>query len=402
MNHKSTATEIKDKRRESLLNKKYEDKTYFEKFKVLYQASIGSSWMFNLISGIGASALVFFFFSSIIPYLFIAVVFAAVFVVLWELAKRYLIINLFEDWYMHNVWNTGQMCILIVLIGGSVAATFFGAKELIPKILPEAELISFSEQSILLTAELSKMEAELEDLKNNKKYRTSKGEIMYKIKAFTIPEKTGLKDQMSAKLIALQEKIVEENGVIETDYKAVTELKSWHYSLFAAISDLLLLFCLWYKEKYEFIEYNERGGKKKAATLRSGATLPATSQNLITKERNVPSATYPIIRRNAESATPATPVITDVAPLQRETNATLQTKRCEEEAQRLKEMDVDDLLLLISKRKNSLRAYESKIRNHRGKVETNKKGLARCQSSIALIKSELERRGKAVKKVINT
>lgn len=389
MGHKDTVKKMNEDRRVNKLNKKYGEKTYFEKYLPLYYSAIGSSWMFNFISGVGASAFFFFVFQSVIPYLALIIIATFIFIVFWELAKRYLLINLFEDFYMQERWNYGQACIIFVLVGGSVAATFFGAKEMIPKVLPEAELISFSEQSKLLTVELKKAEANLKELKTDKKYRTSKGELMYNIKQYTIPAKSARVDSLSSKLIALQEKITAKNGEIEKDYGAITQFKAWHYSVLFGVSDLLLIFCLWYKEKYEFIEYNERGSVKKKPPTKATSATPSLGRNILTKDRNATSAT-----RNGATAqqASATPVATGAQRAQRVTDATPDPQRATPAQRSYKELTVDELLEKLGSAESNYRSYKSRLERGKGVKATNERGMKRGQEKIALIKAELQKK----------
>jgi len=166
-----------------------------------------------------------------------------------------------EDYYRQGKLNLALVLFCIVISGGSIAASYFGAKWTIADSMNEPELIAGTEQKKLLAVELAKIEERINKYENDSNYKTSSGKTYHNLAQFTIPGLERKRDTLSSKLIAVQSQIDKTNKETQVSHLIYRSEMSWHYALAVGIFDILLILCVGYKEYYENREAIEKGLK---------------------------------------------------------------------------------------------------------------------------------------------
>ena len=122
------------------LQKKYQLKPYFEKYKAHRQVVFASSFFLNLFFIGTAFTCVFVVLKVVLPADLLAVVFSLVFLVLLEALKRLTIPGLFKTFLQFRKLNVIQAVVIIVLTAASVFLSYNGAKDVIHLLTPSVHL----------------------------------------------------------------------------------------------------------------------------------------------------------------------------------------------------------------------------------------------------------------------
>lgn len=344
------------KRNERLL-RKYENKFYYTRYSLEYKASIFFSWIFSIGSGLCAFAFMFFVFKLVIASWFISAALAAVICTGWELLKRHSLILANEDYYRQEKPNLTLFLFCIVISGGSIAASYFGAKWTIADSMNEPELIAGTEQKKLLAVELAKIEERINKYENDSNYKTSSGKTYHNLVQFTIPVLERKRDTLSSRLIALQSQIDKTNKETQVSHLIYRSEMSWHYALAVGIFDILLILCVGYKEYYENREAIEKG-------LKDG------------QSRNAPN--YEKIRTTPVSKPSSNGIIT--ANYKASNNVSREI---------LPMSDILEIKKEIRRKQGALRSNKSQLRRGKGDPETKKAKIQLYQREIQELKTKL-------------
>lgn len=254
----SLSHQKKEQNRNGRLKEKFRKKNYHEKHTMKYVLAKIFAWLFNFLSGLAVFSLVFFWIYGVCKIFYLAIGISIVIVVLWELLKRSILEDLFKDYHRDNFFEWGLACACIVIVGGSTLGSFFGAKKGINAIDEGAKVISFEDRTATTRAEKQRKEKQLAEYQSDK-YVHRDGQIDWKIKNERIIPLESSIDSLGAQILAIEKQVNQENSKKKVLHSLYLSKEAWHYALGCAISDLLLVFCFFFMERYEWEEALAKG-----------------------------------------------------------------------------------------------------------------------------------------------
>lgn len=275
------ADDTEDKRIRHLAQK-YEDKPYHIRWKVLYSISKSSSFLFNIGSALGAFALCYYVTYLLTKEHVSACLLAAVAVALWEVLKRYTIGEMYKDYFADNRLDPKLVTFVILLVGGSISATYFGVKSAIPDLMGGPQLESYQDKTIALRNIIAEQKKGLEDFNKDKSNYNAQGEMYYDLARKTRPQMVQKISDLEIKLAAAEEKTNTTNENKSIAHTVYVTANASQYALAAALFDVLLLLCFFFSENYDYKEAYFRGvthtqlAKRNASDNRPQKSIPVT------------------------------------------------------------------------------------------------------------------------------
>ena len=229
------------------LQRKYQIRPFFERAKPVKIIADVSGYLLNGFSAATAFAFVFGFLAGLLPFKTLSVAFAVTFLVILEGLKRLTIPSIFKDFLQFKRLNFGAVAFAVMLSAGSIASSFFGAKDVIRLMTPAADLIDLSEVRKPFEDRLKVLQADKETAER----QTWKGKINVQAAKRLNVIQTQIADQEAALLQAIQTATAE-NIQVKDQHSAKTSLKAEHFAAVTLLFELMLFLCLWYGEFYDF------------------------------------------------------------------------------------------------------------------------------------------------------
>lgn len=240
------------------LAEKHTPKPYWKAYKGIYNAVSGVSLLFNALSALTASALVYFFILGLTSSPLAAGVLTITLLAALEYMKRETAGKLFHNWLQFKALSPGMVAAVICLSAISTAASYFGA---------EATVKNFTAPPQIATADISDIEARMAQIDEQiaSAQRNQWRGVM-------TPRAQKIVELLTAERAGLQEEATRRNERADmiadetlAEHEATTEINSGAFALFTLISEIALIFCLFYMQYYDFRSYSEyalaRGGE---------------------------------------------------------------------------------------------------------------------------------------------
>ena len=233
------------------LAEKYRPKPYFEQFAGLRLVSLSASYLFNAFSGFTASTLVFTFVFALSGYIIAAIATLAS-IVLLEIAKRQTTGPLFREWWTRRHISPGLMATVILLIGLSVAGSFFGSKEVVRTFTPPAEVVDQDSASAPIQAQIAAIDQQIGKARETRWKGTTTSESQRTIKKLT-DQRAGLVDELNR----TRSKVDTDNSSIAIEHREMLNLNASSFAMVTLLLEFLFLLCLAYLEYFDYRSYLE-------------------------------------------------------------------------------------------------------------------------------------------------
>lgn len=246
------------------LNEKFRIKPFYEKFKELKITTVILSYLFNVVSALGASSLVYLFIRQFVAARLgevgsftLATLITLTFIILLEIKKRKTVSRFYIDLYQLKKINFGLATIMVLIYGISVSFTYFGAKWAIVELTPEPELINKDSMIMGLEEKIATNLTSITKHRANTIIDTNGKKVIRwnSEKAITTLEEKGL--LLENRLISIQEAQENGNGVIIVEHKAMTKLTAGSAAWVTVGCEILFLLCMKFSEFYDYRSHNE-------------------------------------------------------------------------------------------------------------------------------------------------
>ncbi len=248
------------------LANKYTEKSYEERYDLIYHIANIVSFLCNGVSAITASSFVFAYIYSIVhslPYpAILSLIFTEFMLITVELLQRVLAPRFFQNWLQYNIKSL--ILVLLVLSGFSVCLSYMGSPDFINIITKEPvyEAPILKDVATIKTDYKEQINAAKADAEAYRQAKAWKGRlsddnaIVYK----ELLDKVALlRDQMNDKVnnvdAANQTLTVEAKSTYQTamlDYQSQTKAKGAGLGIVAVLSQLIFYLCIWYLEYFDF------------------------------------------------------------------------------------------------------------------------------------------------------
>lgn len=238
---------FQDSRQFKRLQDKYKVRPYFERAKALKIASDVSSYVLNAFSAATAFLLVYTFLNSLLPAKGLSIAFSLVFLFGLEALKRLTVPVIFKDYLQFKKVSWGAVLFAGLLSSGSIASSYFGAKEAVQLLAPDVELVDVAAVRAPYETRLEALQADKADAMK----QTWKGkQTVQAAKRLNVIQQQEAEIQ-AALLVAVQE-AKDTNALTQSSHATNTTLKAGHFAGVTLVFELLLLLCLYFSELYDF------------------------------------------------------------------------------------------------------------------------------------------------------
>lgn len=246
------------------LEEKYRVRPFFERAKPLKVIAEVGSYLLNAFSAATAFLLVYSFVFSLVPYQVVSGFFAVAFLVVLEGLKRYSLPIVFKEALQFKRLNIGAIAFSFGLSVVSIGSSYFGAKEAVRLLTPEAELVSLEDVRKPFEDRLEQLQADKADAMK----QTWKGkQTVQAARRLNI-----IQDQeaeLQAALLSAIQQAEAQNAESLQSHTSGTTLKAEHFAAVTLGFELLLILALWYGEFYDFrslAEFAAAGGSARTAS----------------------------------------------------------------------------------------------------------------------------------------
>lgn len=315
------------------LDGKFQVKPFFERYRTFRLVALVSSYGINLFAAATAFTCVFMFLQTMLQNSVLAATFAITFLLGVEAFKRMTIPNFFKNVLQFGKVNVVKLAFIIGLTSVSVTLSYLGAKDTVQMFTPSVELTNVDSIRNTYETRIAALEGRLKEVKKTQSWRgklTSEGQKTY--------------NQISTQIAAIEADMLQNtsNITVKNDEKALqhtrkTGVKAHYFGLFTLLLDLSLIGLLFFIELYDFRSFTEFA----RLDNQSLATVTTFDDDLSDDENDLDE----------------TPVAT-----------------------RSHAIGGDFIQLAMKKARANISAYEAKIRNNDGNVETNRRGIEKWQS----------------------
>ena len=256
---------------------KHTPKPYWKAYRGIHNAVSGVSLLFNALSALTASALVYFFILGLTSSPLAAGVLTITLLGALEYMKRETAAKLFHGWLQFKTAAPGMIAAVLSLSAISTAASYFGA---------EATVKNFTAPPEIAAADITDIEgrmAQIDEQIASAQKNQWRG-IMTPRAQKTVELLTAERGRLQEEALRRQERADMQADEIMTEHESEMEINSGAFALFTLISEISLILCLFYMQYYDFRSYSEYAMAKKGES----ATGRGTEQNY----RNAPGYDY--------------------------------------------------------------------------------------------------------------
>ena len=328
------------------LTQKFTPLPYWKKYRLVKLITLVASYLFNVLSGITASSLVYFFLLKLTNE-WAAFSCTLIGITLLELFKRKLSSLTFKEFLMNRKIQYLSVVLLTVLSGISILSSYYGSKELVFKFSPAAPLVKLEDATYDLDTQLTNIEEQIAEARETKWAGTTTSASQK-----TITSLNKQKEALLAEVIRVRKQTDEENEFAQAEHLQELTINANHFALLTLLLELLFLASAFYLQYYDFRSYIE--------FCRPVETVATDNVMVTTKDEADLALT--------ESTGVATIATTTLIP-------------------------PDILLGAIKNAKSNLSAYESKIKNGQGTLAANKRGIERWQRKLEELEKLLPKNG---------
>lgn len=365
------------------LQEKYEVKPYYKRFKSLRNAVLGGSYMFNIISGVAACSLAYFFMKSISSSLgdtlstLIALIVTLVAIGLLEYVKRFVNGTMIKDGFQFKKFRFGFAAMALLISGISITSSFYGGKKAIIELTPDPTLVQRDSMEGNLKSQIAILDSRITKAENTTWLGVTTRDGS---KARTEFQKEKL--MLSERLIQVQKSEEQENGMILLEHKSEVQLSAWSFAWVVAGCEILFLMCIFYIEFYDYRSITEFAVMGVAEKI----------QNVEVVEYNVEATEEAQIATEAETRTLGNVAHNDLDNVSQRPLKSVATS-VGDLSQILLLEDVGVLEQALSNAKSNRSAFKSKLKNKVGKYETNQSGFDKWNDRVVGIENRIQEIG---------
>lgn len=320
------------------LEKKFKPLPYYKKYKAVKKITLVSSYLFNLLSGITASSLVYLFLLSLSNW-WVSLCCTTVIILLFELLKRKLTGLTCKDYLARNQVNYLSLLAILTLTTLSITSSYYGSKKMVLELTPVPTVMPTAGFTANLETQISEIDKQIESAMNTKWKGTTTTTSQR-----TIEHLSKQKEALLMEIVRARERMDSKNDETLSKHESQLKLNAKHFALVTLVFELLFLLSSFYLEYYDYRSYVE-------------FHKPLSAQQVMP----------PPVSLNVDDSTidPVATMITDPTILQ----------------------------AAIKNAKSNLAAYQSKMKNNQGTVGSNQRGIERWERKLLELRKLMPNNG---------
>lgn len=270
--HSTHFTKFENTRLMDRLAKKFTPKPYWKNYALIRGVVLVSSYLFNVLSAATAAILVFFFLRALVGSDVLAGGITAAALVALELVKRETGTRFFSDFLQFRKMSAGLAAVVVLMMGLSTTASYFGAKRAVTEFTPPPATIRGDSITAPLMAQVTAADEQMKAAAQMKK----KGVVTASAQR-TIERLSRQKETALAEIARQQKRADDHNDTATTEHGLATKINANGFAAITLTSELLLLLCLFYLQFYDYRSFVEHCDSY--ATVKADVPPPLQTEN---------------------------------------------------------------------------------------------------------------------------
>ena len=250
--HSENMREFNNTRLFKRLSEKHRPKPYWKQYQGIYRAVLGTSFLFNVLSALTASAVVFFFIQGLTGSMTASLVITVILLSVLEFMKRETSAKLFHGILQFKNWNYGLLFTVIALSAISTTASYFGAAQVVESLTPPPALADVAEQTAGIENQIAGIDQQIAAAQRN----TWQGKLTAR-SARTVERLTESRAALTDELMRTRERTDMANDEMQSEHLSETMTNASTFAMFTLICEIALIACLFFMQHYDFRSYAE-------------------------------------------------------------------------------------------------------------------------------------------------
>lgn len=272
------------------LERKFQPRPYFERYKVLRVLALVASYVFNSFSALTAAALVYFFAVGMIGHPAPAVVLTAAALVLLEATKRATHTVIWKDAIQYRRAAAGLVGAAVLFSGLSIASSYFGAKRLVQEFTPPPAQVDAQEAAAPILEQIAAIDLQISEARATRYKGTTTT-----TSARTIEALSRQKEPLVQELARIHAMTSTGNLEAMEAHAGTLSIRAEVFAGITLLLELLFVLCAFYLEFYDYRSLAE------FATIEAGTPGATTSPTAGTQTTQpAPPAHQPKAKQNGQ------------------------------------------------------------------------------------------------------
>jgi hypothetical protein len=250
--HSENMREFNNTRLFKRLSEKHKPKPYWKQYQGIYRAVLGTSFLFNVLSALTASAVVFFFIQGLTGSMTASLAITVILLSVLEFMKRETSAKLFHGILQFKNWNYGLLFTVIALSAISTTASYFGAAQVVESLTPPPSLTDVAEQTAGIENQIAGIDQQIAAAQRN----TWQGRLTAR-SARTVERLTESRAALTDELMRTRERTDMQNDVVQSEHLSETMSNASTFAMFTLICEIALIGCLFFMQHYDFRSFAE-------------------------------------------------------------------------------------------------------------------------------------------------
>lgn len=263
--HSRHHKEFSNQRLFKRLEEKHQPKPYWKQYQGIYRAIVGTSFLFNILSALTASAVVFFFIQGLTGSATASAVITALLLSVLEYMKRETGAKLFHGYLQFKTAAFGLVATVVLLSAISTAASYFGAAQIVESLTPPPALADVAEETSGIESQIAGIDQQIQAAQRN----TWQGKLTPRAQR-TVERLTDSRAALTDELTRTRERVDMANDELAETHTGEMTTNASTFALFTLICELSLIACLYFMQYYDYRSFSEYAISRNAQNAHSG------------------------------------------------------------------------------------------------------------------------------------
>lgn len=241
------------------LEDKHKPKPYWKQYQGIYRAIVGTSFLFNALSALTASAVVYFFIMGLTGSATASAVITVLLLAVLEYMKRETGAKLFHGYLQFKTAAFGLIATVILLSAISTAASYFGAAQIVESLTPPPALADVTEETSGIESQIAGIDQQIQAAQRN----TWQGRLTPRAQR-TVERLTESRAALTDELTRTRERVDMANDELSETHTGEMTTNASTFALFTLICEIALIACLYFMQYYDYRSYSEYAISKSA------------------------------------------------------------------------------------------------------------------------------------------
>jgi predicted nucleic acid-binding Zn ribbon protein len=250
--HSTHHKEFANSRLFKRLEEKHQPKPYWKQYQGIYRAIVGTSFLFNILSALTASAVVFFFIQGLTGSATASAVITVMLLAVLEYMKRETGAKLFHGYLQFKSAAFGLVATVVLLSAISTAASYFGAAQIVESLTPPPALADVAEETSGIEGQIAGIDQQIQAAQRN----TWQGKLTPRAQR-TVERLTESRAALTDELTRTRERVDIANDELAETHTGEMTTNASTFALFTLICEIALIACLYFMQYYDYRSFSE-------------------------------------------------------------------------------------------------------------------------------------------------